>query len=131
MEKAKTIKPTILVVDDDEDTLFLMQHKLAAEGFNPLLCPNGKNVMNIISNKHPDLVLLDLNMQGVNGDSICHEIKSDEALSDIPVVIFSANENISSVSDDCGADGYLKKPFNGEKFRQTFMQALAHNKFNQ
>lgn len=130
MGTAMTIKPTVLVVDDDEDMLFLLQHKLEAEGFNPLLCPNGRNVMSIISTKHPDLVLLDLNMKGIYGGSICNEIKSDETLSDIAVIIFSANENISSVSNDCGADGYLRKPFNGEKFRQTFMQALAHNKAN-
>lgn len=130
MRREISIKPTILVVDDDEDMLFLMQHKLTAEGFTPLICPNGKNVMSIIIDKHPDLVLLDLNMQGINGDSICNDIKSNQTMSDIPVVIFSANENICSVSDGCGADGYLKKPFNGEKFSQTFLQALAHNKLS-
>jgi CheY-like chemotaxis protein len=112
--------PTVLVVDDDEDLLVLLQFRLIAEGFNPIFSPNGANVVEIIAQRHPDLVLLDIHMQGVDGGNICRKIKTDPALASTRVVLFSANANIKRVSQECGADGYVTKPFDSDQFRHVF-----------
>jgi len=124
MEQVKKTKPTVLVVDDDEDTLILVQHRLAAEGFEPICSPNGARIMDIIKWKHPDLILLDIRMDGVDGGSICQEIKSDPEIAEIPVVMFSANENIATIARQSGADAYITKPFIPESFKALFKQLL-------
>jgi CheY-like chemotaxis protein len=124
MEQVKMTKPSVLIVDDDEDTLILVQHRLSAEGFDPICSPNGARIMDIIKWKHPDIILLDIRMDGVDGGSICHEIKSDPEIAQIPVVMFSANENIATIARECGADAYITKPFIPESFKTLFKQLL-------
>jgi two-component system response regulator VicR len=117
MDAVVKIKYTILVVDDDEDLLVLMQHSLIQEGYDPIFAPNAKAVMEIISQRAPDLVLLDINMNGVNGADICKQIKSGPITSRIPVVMFSANKKIETIMKECGADAFLRKPFETGKLK--------------
>ena len=126
MIQVKTPLPVVLVVDDDEDLLILLQLKLESEGFNPLCAPNGGNLMDIITQRHPDLVLLDIHMNGVDGGDLCRQIKSNPDTADIPVVLFSANANIESVSKNCGADGFITKPFSSEKFDVLLNKIANH-----
>ena len=67
MDTAVSTKPTVLVVDDDEDMLIMMQHLLMAEGYVPLISPNAQNAMEIVHWRTPAMVLLDLRMIGVDG----------------------------------------------------------------
>jgi DNA-binding response OmpR family regulator len=127
MEPIEKTNPMVLVVDDDEDMLVLVQHKLAADGFDPICSPNGTKIMEIIARKHPDLVLLDIHMNGVDGGDICHEIKSNPDTAAIPIIILSANHDLESVARDCGADAYIQKPFTNGKFRQTISSFLKVN----
>ena len=127
MITALPVKPVILVVDDDEDMLILLQEILLDKGFNPVFSPNGVNVMEIISRISPDLVLMDIQMRGVNGGDLCAAIKHNPATAHIPVIILSGNDNIETVTASSGAEGFIKKPFNVEKFTQTFLQVLSHN----
>src|SRR5688572_28557263 len=75
MEHTNDTRRTVLIVDDDEDLLILVQHALAAEGYEPICSPNGVNVMAIVARKHPDIVLLDIHMNGTDGATICRELK--------------------------------------------------------
>lgn len=115
---------TVLIVDDDEDLLIIIQHALSAEGYNPICSPNGVNITSIVTRKHPDLVLLDIHMNGVDGADICKELKQNPETSSTPIIMFSANENIKRVSQECGADGYITKPFSADQFRETFRRVL-------
>ena len=124
MEAAIKTLPTILVVDDDEDMLFMMQQKLIKEGYDPIFSPNGINIMAIIAQRHPDLVLLDINMDGINGADVCREIKNNPETQDIPIVMYSANDNIETVMKECGADAYLTKPFEPGKLKVIFNNLL-------
>jgi len=127
MDNKITHKPTVLVVDDDEDMLLMMQYRLLAEGYIPLLSPNGYNVMDIISQRHPDIVLMDIHMQGISGGDICHQIKSNPEIASIPIVMFSANDNIEAVSKECGADAFMTKPFTSESFKSVFKNLRTIN----
>ena len=127
MEYTNGNKRTVLIVDDDEDLLILVQHALSAEGFEPICSPNGVNIMAIVARKHPDIVLLDIQMNGTDGASICRELKLNPETASTPVIMFSANENIKEVSRECGADGYITKPFSSDDFKHKFRSVLIQH----
>ena len=122
-------KPMVLVVDDEDDLLYLVELTLKQEGFTTEISPNGVDMMDLIAQTRPDIIMLDIHMKGIDGGSLCHLIKSNTSTADIPVIIFSANENVANISKQCGADGYIAKPFSGEKFKDAFRSIL--NKRNQ
>ncbi|HEV7779804.1 MAG TPA: response regulator [Chitinophagaceae bacterium] len=122
METGNNILPTVLVVDDDEDLLHIIGFKLRAEGFHTLISQNGENVRDIITQNKPDLILLDLHMQGIDGGDICREIKSDPLTCSIPVLLFSANDNIKTIQKECGADGFISKPLENN----VLVSAIQH-----
>ncbi len=124
MENINDNRRTVLIVDDDEDLLIIIQHALSAEGFDPICSPNGVNIMSIVTRKQPDIVLLDIHMNGIEGTDICRELKLNPETSSTPVIMFSGSENIKTVSQECGADGYIIKPFNSDHFRETFRRVL-------
>ena len=112
----------ILIVDDDEDILVMMQNLLESEGYEPLISPYATNVMEIISQRKPDMIFLDLQMGELHGEAICQAIKADPTMNNIPLVLFSSNDNIVSICKECGADGYLPKPFVFDSFRRILGQ---------
>ena len=95
-----------------------------------MLSPNGANVMEIIAQSHPDLVLLDIHMKGIDGGAICGEIKRNPDTASTPVIMFSANENIETITRTCGADGFLHKPFNAIEFKKTFQHILGNHRYD-
>lgn len=117
MPTENSLSPVILVVDDDPDLLEILNVKLQAEGFTPVLSLNGEHVREIITQQRPDLVLLDLHMKGVHGGDICKEIKVNAETASIPVVIFSSNNNIREIAESCGADAFIPKPFDYHTFK--------------
>ena len=100
----------ILVADDDSGILDVMQIVLEDEGFEVTTTINGNNILNLCEQK-PDLIFLDILMSGADGKVICKQIKDNHNFKDIPVIIFSAARNLKVAAEDCGADGFLSKPF--------------------
>jgi DNA-binding response OmpR family regulator len=125
MENTNNTRRTVLIVDDDEDLLILIQHALSVEGFDPICSPNGVNIKSIVTRKHPDIILLDIKMNGTDGGTICKELKLNPETASTPIILFSANNNIKAISQECGADGYITKPFNSDQFRETFRRVLS------
>jgi CheY-like chemotaxis protein len=126
MGKVTNNKLCILVVDDDEDVLFLMKRTLQSHGYNTTFSPNGENMMDIITQSPPDMILLDIHMNGIDGGTICQLIKTNKTTASIPVLMFSANEDIASITKQCGADGYIKKPIEPLQLKETIQQILHH-----
>ena len=105
----------ILVVDDDSAVLNTLGIVLRDFGYEVSLIDDGTKVVNEISKNPPGLLLLDLIMQLMDGDEILKEIKSNQAMKDIPVIIISASNTIEEVALKHGVNGYLKKPFDLEE----------------
>ena len=112
------------MVDDEDDLLYLVELTLKQEGFTTEISPNGVDMMDLITQSRPDIIMLDIHMKGIDGGSLCQLIKSNTSTADIPVIIFSANANVANISKECGADGYIAKPFSGEKFKDAFRSIL-------
>ena len=106
-------KKKIIVVEDEPDLVDVVTYNLQREGYLVLAAQRGDEGLNLIRSERPDLVLLDLMLPGMDGLSICRQMKSDGSLSEIPIIIASAKGEESDVviGLEMGADDYLAKPF--------------------
>jgi len=104
---------TILVVEDEDDIAELIRYNLEAEQYRVLLAATGETGLEAARRHHPDLVLLDLMLPGMNGLEVCKALKSEPATASIPVVMVTARgEETDIVAGlELGADDYVTKPF--------------------
>ncbi|HET9747102.1 MAG TPA: response regulator [Chitinophagaceae bacterium] len=101
---------TIMIADDDEDLLFLLKTHLASVGYIVSSCGNGNAIIEKLTQEKPDVVLLDIEINGMEGDALCRQIKRDKRLTEVKVLIMSGKYDIERISLSCGADGYISKP---------------------
>jgi len=106
-------KKSIFAVDDEEDILELIRHNLTREGFQVTTATNGENAVKAITQKPPDLILLDLMLPGIDGLEVCRILKKENKTSDIPIVMLTAKGEESDIITglELGADDYITKPF--------------------
>jgi len=105
---------TILVADDDQALRALLRRSLCAQGFCCVLAQNGKEALELIRASPPDLVLLDVEMPGLDGYEVCRRLKRSAATRALPVIIMSgARRKDKDVVTGLfgGADDYVLKPF--------------------
>lgn len=100
----------ILVADDDPGIVDAMQILLEDEGYKVITTMDGENILDMYDHK-PDLVFLDIWMSGVNGNIVCQKLKADPETRNVPIIMFSANRDTEQIAMQCGADGFLSKPF--------------------
>jgi len=102
----------IMVVEDDEDQREVVCINLRAAGYVPIPVPAGDLAMAAVRAEKPDLILLDANLPEVDGYTICRLLKSDAALSSIPVLFTTVRSNLEdrAVGLTLGADDYITKP---------------------
>ena len=108
-----TRKAHILVVDDNESNRDVLSRRLEREGYQVSSAENGRRALEMVSAKSYDLVLLDIMMPEIDGYQVLSQMKADQALCDIPVIMISALDQIESVVRciETGAEDYLNKPF--------------------
>ena len=106
-------KRTILVVDDFDDTRFLLRTWLERKGFNVIEAQDGLQAVSAATSSMPDLVIMDLEMPGMDGLSATRRIRQVEALKAIPVVAVSAYgaDQFRSEALAAGCNEYVSTPF--------------------
>jgi two-component system phosphate regulon response regulator PhoB len=106
-------RKTILVVDDDEDVRSLLRATLAGGPHRVLEAADGAEALGLIGRCPPDLVLLNVHLPGLDGPTVCRQLKADAATRAIPVLMVSAatEEADRARGLAAGADGYVTKPF--------------------
>ena len=113
------MKKKILIVDDAEELLELTIRLLSARGYDVIPLRDGDRAVETIKKESPDLVIMDMLLPGKDGSEICHEIKSDEKIRHIPVIIATGqviDEEITGADAPfLKADDYLSKPFEIEE----------------
>ncbi len=100
----------VLVVDDDASLAEMLTIVLAGEGLTTSVCRSGERVMEEFSAFRPDVVLLDLMLPGLDGMSVCRQIRATSA---VPIIMLTAKSDTPDVVAglEAGADDYLTKPF--------------------
>ncbi|MEH2176433.1 hybrid sensor histidine kinase/response regulator [Nostoc sp.] len=108
-------KRNILVVDDTPDNLRLLSAMLTAQGFEVRKALNGKMALTACQMVLPDVILLDINMPGMDGYQVCQQLKADDKTSEIPVIFISALDDVVDKvkAFDVGGVDYIAKPFHG------------------
>ncbi|MGA8654835.1 MAG: response regulator transcription factor [Chthoniobacterales bacterium] len=108
----------ILIVEDETDVADLLAHHLRQAGFSVEIAHNGREALQLIKNRSPTLIVLDLMLPEMSGLDVCRLIRSDPRSSQVPIVILSAkSEEIDRVLGfELGADDYIVKPFSPREF---------------
>lgn len=125
-EEAKTI----LVVDDDPDTLTYLTTVLEDDGFQTMSAKNGEEALKKIGQSAPDLVTLDIAMPEKSGVAVYRALREDERLRKIPVIITTGiseefEKFISSRRKVPPPDAYLAKPVESEELVSTVRRLLG------
>jgi CheY-like chemotaxis protein len=104
---------TVLVADDDADILRFVEINLRLEGFEVVTARDGPDALAKAAAVRPDLVLLDVQMPGIDGYTICARIRADASLAAVRVIMVTANYGSADVqaARRAGADDFLVKPF--------------------
>ncbi len=107
------IKETILIVEDEKDIVKMLDYNLKKEGFRTLIAQDGEDALDAANTKHPDLILLDLMLPGLDGLEVCKTLKAERKTTSIPIIMLTAKSQESDkiVGLELGADDYVTKPF--------------------
>jgi DNA-binding response OmpR family regulator len=102
---------TILIVDDSTDLHQAMSFILELEGHTIKTAASKELLMEELKAATPDVIMLDVQLNGDNGRDICREIKGNTDTSEVPVILMSANDITLKNYEECGATGVIDKPF--------------------
>jgi CheY-like chemotaxis protein len=111
---------TLLVVDDEPAIRILLSELLADTGHHVYTVPDGGEALDALrSGPPPCAVILDLMLPRVNGWEVLHQLRSDDALAGIPVIVLSAHTEAAAVARQYGVDAALSKPFDPGELLET------------
>lgn len=118
-ESAENQKGVIVIVDDKPTNLGVLFDFLTDSGFKVLVAQDGESAIQKVEYAHPDLILLDVMMPGIDGFETCRRLKANPATQDIPVIFMTAlSETVDKVKGfSLGAVDYVTKPVQQEEVR--------------
>ncbi|HMG36424.1 MAG TPA: response regulator transcription factor [Blastocatellia bacterium] len=104
---------TVVIVEDDEDIADSIRYNLEREGFRVRVAATGENALEVIMDRPPSLVLLDLNLPQMSGLEICRRLRGEATTSRVPILMLTARaeESDKVLGLNLGADDYITKPF--------------------
>lgn len=109
----KNLKPSVLVVEDDDAIVALLEYNLEKEGYRVRTTDDGEEALVMIDENKPDLILLDWMLPGLTGIQLCNRLRKNDVTRNIPIIMISAKGEESDRIEglEGGVDDYLVKPF--------------------
>ena len=103
----------IVIVEDDEDIAESIRYNLEREGFKVRVAATGEDALNLILDRPPSLILLDLNLPHMSGFEMCRRLRAEAPTARVPILILTArtDESDKVLGLNIGADDYITKPF--------------------
>jgi DNA-binding response OmpR family regulator len=108
----------VFVFDDNTDILELCTIILEDAGYEINTSSTSNDIIGQVSSYMPDIIFMDNWLPDVGGIDATRELKRHDVLKSIPVIYFSANNDVKSLAEQAGADGYLSKPFDIEELEK-------------
>lgn len=107
------MKEKILIVEDEKDIVKMLDYNLKKEGFRTLSAYDGEDALDLANREHPDLIILDLMLPGMDGLEVCKVLKKENKTATISIIMLTAKSQESDkvVGLELGADDYITKPF--------------------
>ncbi len=121
--------PTVLVVEDHALNMQLATDLLEADGIRVLQAEAAEDGLELARSHHPDLILMDVQLPGMDGLTAIRQLQEDPDARDIPVVVLSAHamEADEAKARDAGAHGYIAKPIDTRAFVGTVRAYLPES----
>ena len=118
---------TILIVEDDTRNMTLFRDLLQVSGYSTIEASDGKQGIELAKAKKPDLILMDIQMPGMNGLDATRILKADATTSNILVIALTAYamKGDKEMILEAGCDGYLAKPINTDDFLKEVAKYLS------
>ncbi len=118
---------TIVVVDDDEGIRLLLKRLLESEGYAVATAENAGQALKLITDVSPDLLLLDIKLPGLDGPTLCRQIRGNPATAELPIVLITALPDNPGEWLASGADAILHKPFGRDEVL-SWVRSLVRTK---
>ena len=114
----------VLHVEDNFGNRMLVRRLLESAGYQVMEAENASSARKVLAECLPDLILMDINMPGVDGYTLTNEFKSDPRLMNLPIIAITANvmKGDRERSLNAGCDGYIEKPIDVD----LFLDQVAH-----
>lgn len=125
--------PLILIVEDNAGSLMLATVMLEAEGFQVAGAESAEDARQVLENRSPDLILMDIQLPGMDGLEFTKELKADDRTAAIPIVALTAHSMPlhERAARAAGCDGFIAKPWTPEALSRDvrgFIAGAAHKK---
>src|SRR5262245_30895334 len=116
---------SVLIVDDNPPMIQILGGVLRGAGYDVRMATDGTRALDVVAARAPDLVVLDLQMPGLDGFEVCRRLKGDAATREIPVIVISAVDSVDEKvrAFEAGAADFVTKPFEG---REVLARVGAH-----
>jgi len=117
----------ILVADDEPNIVISLEYLLKREGYTVLVARDGQEALEAIARELPDLVLLDVMMPKKTGFEVCQEVRANDALQGVKILMLTAKGRDTDVAKGMamGADAYMTKPFSTRDLVQKVADMLG------
>ena len=102
---------TVLVVDDDSNIKEVLHAFFTLKGYQVVLAANGEQALELAESQMPKVILLDINMPGIDGMETCKRLRAGEKTRLIPIILVTAYGATKTEASDAGADDIIYKPF--------------------
>ena len=120
---------TILIADDHDDNRELLQLVLLGAGYDVKEARDGSECLTLARSEHPDLIVMDLSMPGMDGWGVFRELKNDELTRAIPCMVVSAHAELDRIQAlETGFNAYVSKPFSSDHLLKTVATVLENRK---
>ncbi len=123
-------KKTIMVVDDNPDLVAILETLLLAKGYNVVTAGSGPELLSLLQDHRPDLILLDIMLPDMDGLELLAGLKGTPDTSSIPVILVTAKIHYTDIMEGYrrGADLYITKPFTSKQLLNDINVVLARGR---
>ena len=120
----------ILIVEDNEKNLKLVRDVLQVDGYETIEAGTGEDGVRLARERIPALILMDIQLPGINGIEALRQLRADPATAAIPIVAVTASvmQQDRTHITEAGFDGYVAKPINLKEFREAVRRAVAEGR---
>lgn len=124
---ATGMKPVVLIVEDHDDTRFMLKYMLEMRGCIVILAEDGEIAVHVAKSQQPDLILMDTSLPRLDGLEATRRIREMAALQDVPIIFLSGHTEASSrtVALEIGGNDYLIKPLQVDQLERVLGRHLG------
>jgi len=121
------MKRTVLVIEDNEQNLYLVTFILEKNGYHVVAARDGREGIALAGHQTPSLILLDIQLPGMNGYEVAQALRCNPALAEVPIVAVTSYAMVGDRERalEAGCSGYIEKPINPDTFLKDVERQLS------